>query len=33
MASNEYENQILQWRAKKFDDLVRENGWLALAGL
>jgi uncharacterized protein (DUF1684 family) len=33
MASNEYENQILQWRAKKYDDLVRENGWMALAGL
>jgi uncharacterized protein len=33
MASNEYENQILQWRAKRLDDLVRENGWLALAGL
>lgn len=33
MASNEYENQILQWRAKRYDALVRENGWLALAGL
>jgi uncharacterized protein (DUF1684 family) len=29
----EYENNILQWRAKKYDELVRENGWLALAGL
>ena len=29
----EYENQILAWRAKKYDELVRENGWLALAGL
>ena len=29
----EYENSILQWRAKKYEDLVRENGWLALAGL
>src|SRR6266498_2857464 len=29
----EYETQILAWRAKKYDDLVRENGWLALAGL
>ena len=29
----EYENQVLQWRAKKYDELVRENGWLALAGL
>ncbi len=30
---DEYENEILQWRAKKYDDLVRENGWLALSGL
>ena len=29
----EYESKILEWRAKKYDDLVRENGWLALAGL
>jgi hypothetical protein len=29
----EHEEKILQWRAKKYDDLVRENGWLALAGL
>lgn len=29
----EYENQILQWRAKKYDDLVGENGWVSLAGL
>jgi len=29
----EYENQILQWQAQKYDSLVRENGWLALAGL
>ncbi len=29
----EYENNLLQWRAKKYDELVRENGWLALAGL
>ena len=28
-----YETEILQWQAKKYDDLVRENGWLALAGL
>ena len=33
MGSTEYEGQILQWRAKKYDELVRENGWLALAGL
>ncbi|MCK6585551.1 MAG: DUF1684 domain-containing protein [Anaerolineales bacterium] len=29
----EYEEEILQWRAMKYDELVRENGWLALAGL
>ena len=29
----EYENAILQWRAKRYEDLVRENSWLALAGL
>src|SRR5262249_16337816 len=23
----------MQWRAKKYDELTRENGWLALAGL
>ena len=33
MKEQDYENQVLQWRAKKYDDLVRENGWLALAGL
>jgi uncharacterized protein len=29
----EYEDSILQWRATRYDALVRENGWLALAGL
>src|SRR5512139_3559884 len=29
----EYEEQILQWRAKRYEDLTKENGWLALAGL
>lgn len=29
----EYERQMEQWRALKYDELVRENGWLALAGL
>lgn len=29
----EYEKSILEWRAKRYDGLVRENGWLALAGL
>ncbi|HJR80680.1 MAG TPA: DUF1684 domain-containing protein [Anaerolineales bacterium] len=33
MATHEYEERILQWRAKKLNDLVGENGWLALAGL
>lgn len=33
MGTPEYESKILHWRAKKYDDLVRENGWLALAGL
>src|SRR5687767_6095556 len=33
MPNKEYENQILEWRARKYDELVRENGWLALAGL
>ena len=30
---NEYEANVLKWRAEKYDALVRENGWLALAGL
>lgn len=29
----EYEEAVLKWRSKKYDDLVGENGWLALAGL
>ncbi len=33
MVNTEYETQILQWREKKYDELVRENGWLALVGL
>src|SRR5512134_992080 len=33
MATNEYEDQILEWRAKKLNDLVGENGWMSLAGL
>lgn len=32
-SADDYENQVLQWRARKYDELVRENGWLALAGL
>lgn len=33
MKDNDYEQQILQWRTSRYDGLVRENGWLALAGL
>src|SRR4030095_4242914 len=33
MKDKDYENEILQWRARKYEELVRENGWLALAGL
>lgn len=33
MGSNEYEAQILAWRARKYDERVGENGWLSLAGL
>lgn len=29
----EYENNVLQWRAEKYEGLVKENSWLALAGL
>jgi uncharacterized protein len=29
----EYEEQVLRWREKKYESLVGENGWLALAGL
>jgi uncharacterized protein (DUF1684 family) len=33
MKPDMYETKILQWRTEKYDSLVRENGWLALAGL
>ena len=33
MAINKYENEILQWQAKRYEELTRENSWLALAGL
>jgi uncharacterized protein (DUF1684 family) len=33
MTNKEYEDHVLEWRAKRYDALVRENGWLALAGL
>jgi len=29
----EYEKQVLEWRAAKYNSRVQENGWLALAGL
>jgi len=29
----EYENEILQWRANRYNNLVGENSWLALVGL
>jgi uncharacterized protein (DUF1684 family) len=29
----EYEVKILEWRAERYDALIRENGWLSLAGL
>lgn len=29
----DYEAKLLDWREKKYEGLVRENGWLALAGL
>jgi len=33
MATKKYENEVLQWRAMKYNELTRENSWLALAGL
>lgn len=33
MADKNYEQEILQWQAAKYEELVRENGWVALAGL
>jgi uncharacterized protein (DUF1684 family) len=33
MANNEYQNSILKWRQEVDNNLRRENGWLALAGL
>jgi uncharacterized protein len=33
MTNKEYEDLVLEWRAKKYEALVRENGWLALTGL
>jgi uncharacterized protein (DUF1684 family) len=33
MANEEYENGILKWREEVDNNLRRENGWLALAGL
>jgi uncharacterized protein (DUF1684 family) len=33
MANEEYENSIIKWREEVDNNLRRENGWLALAGL
>jgi uncharacterized protein (DUF1684 family) len=33
MANNEYEQGILKWRQEVDNNIRRENGWLALAGL
>ncbi len=33
MADTNYENEVLQWRAEKYNALTGENGWVALAGL
>jgi uncharacterized protein len=33
MANAEYENNVLKWRQEVDNNLRRENGWLALAGL
>ena len=33
MANNEYESSILKWRQEVDNNIRRENGWLALAGL
>jgi uncharacterized protein (DUF1684 family) len=33
MTTKKYENEVLLWQAAKYNDLVRENSWLALVGL
>ncbi len=33
MANEEYQNSVLKWRQEVDNNLPRENGWLALAGL
>lgn len=33
MANSDYENSVLKWRQEVENNLRRENGWLALAGL
>ena len=33
MATSKYENDIMEWRTGRYEGLIRENGWLALAGL
>ena len=31
--SKKHEKEVLEWQEKKYNELVRENSWLALAGL
>lgn len=33
MATNKYEKEVLHWREQLYNSRVRENSWLALAGL
>lgn len=33
MTDKTYENEVLQWRADKYNALVGENGWVSVAGL
>ena len=33
MTDKTYENELLRWRTERYDSLVSENGWVAVAGL
>ncbi len=33
MANDEYQNSVFKWRQEVDNNIRRENGWLALAGL
>ncbi|HAV76552.1 MAG TPA: hypothetical protein DCX53_04270 [Anaerolineae bacterium] len=33
MAPSKYESEVLQWQEMKYNELTRENSWLALTGL